>query len=272
MPEVSDIWIKLNYWYLNNRRDLTRWWAIVLLGADLILVAFVVTNGISALVGYGVVDKWVSEIGSSRVIGADATSRNFPKDVTVASLESVSDGKGKMIYALTLENTNPFWSLKSASVTVTGSSETTDSRDISIPAGETRIVLLSGSVGANATAQFETTIWQRTPKNKLPELPLTFTPAEHRFVTVQGTSGLQAVSQVKTTITNSSLYTIHNMKVVVVVRNGTQLVNAKQFYVEDLKQREVRELTFQFPNTLGQFSAISFFPEVDVLDSQNIQI
>jgi len=272
MPEVSDIWIKLNYWYLNNRRDLTRWWAIVLLGVDLILIAFVVTNGISALVGYGVVDKWVSEVGASRVIGADATSRNTPKDVTVSSLESVADGKGKMIYALTLENTNPFWSLKSALVSVTGSSETIDPRDISVPAGETRIVLLSGSAGANVTAQFEGAVWQRTPKKKLPELPLTFTPAEHKFVTVQGVSGLQAVSQVTTTVTNSSLYTINNMKVVVVVRNGSQLVNAKQFYVENLAQREVRELTFQFSNTLGQFSAITFFPEVDVLDSQNIQI
>jgi|GEM_PF-5846414 len=273
MAEVSDIWIKLNYWYLNNRRDLTRWWAIVLLGLDLILVAFVVTNGISALIGHSVTDKWISEIGSSRMVSAEATTRNTPKDIEIASLESVADGKGQFIYLATLQNPNTFWSVKSVTLEVSGESGTTDSRQTLIPAGETRVVLFGGSAGANAQLNMTDMKWERTPKSKLPEILLDFTQAQHNFVTAQSTSGnLRAISQVTTTVTNNSLYTIKSIKVVVVARNGNNLVSAKQFFVENLEQRESRDLVFQFPNAIGQFSSITFYPEVDILNSKNLEI
>jgi len=272
MPEVSDIWIKLNYWYLNNRKDLTRWWGLLLLGADLILIAFVITNGISALVGYGTVDKWVSEMGSSRVIGAEVTFRNIPSALTVTSIESVADGRGQMLYVGIIKNPNTFWAAQTVQFSFTSAQGTTDSKETFILADEERVVLMSGNIGTNPTTEFGDISWKRTPKAKLPEVQLDFSEGEHKFVAVQGTGGAQAVSQVTTTVTNLSLYKIKDLKVIVVVRNGDTLVNAKQFFVENLTQREVRELTFQFPSALGQFSSIVFYPEMNILDSSTLDI
>jgi hypothetical protein len=273
MPEVSDIWIKLNYWYLNNRRDLTRWWGLLLLGADLILIAFVVINGISSLIGHRTADAWVSEMGTSRIVGSEVTSRNTPSALTVTSIESVSDGKGQMLYVGIIKNPNTFWSAERVQFSFASSQETTDLKETFILAGEERVVLVSGNIGANPTMQFGDVFWKRTPATSLPELQLDFSDAQHKFVTVHGTSGsAQAVSQVTTTVTNNSLYKVKDLKVIVVVRNGDTLVNAKQFFVENLMQREVRDLTFQFPSALGQFSSISFYPEVNILDSSTLDI
>jgi len=272
MPEVSDIWIKLNYWYLNNRRDLTRWWGLLLLGADLILIAFVVINGIAALVGYGTVDKWVSEMGSSRIVGAEVTSRNIPSALTVPSIESVADGKGQMLYVAIIKNPNRFWSAQTLQYTFSSTQGSIDPKETFLPAGEERVVLASGNIGTTPTMEFSSVVWKRTPTANLPEVPLVFSEGQHKFVTVQGAGSAQAVSQVTTTVTNNSLYTIKDLKVVVVVRNGAALVNAKQFFVENITQRENRELTFQFPSALGQFSNILFYPEVNILDSSTLDI
>lgn len=272
MPEVSDIWIKLNYWFLNNRKDLKRWWVMMLLGLDLFLIVYVVFNGVITAVTYRKTNALIEQIGTSRVLGEEVFARSNPQDIAVENVTSIERGDGQFLHVVTLGNPNRTWTAAQYFFTIEGPEGSTTEKEAFIPPNENQILLVTGSTGGQGQVVGTRTSWMRTPPETLPHVPIEFGAGIHRYITAQSPTSPRLVSQVTTTVTNASLYDIGVFKGIVVAKNGAAIVGAQQFFVENLDSRESRELSIVFLDALPSFTSIEFHSEVDILDSTNLRI
>ena len=80
------------------------------------------------------------------------------------------------------------------------------------------------------------------------------------------------VSQIATTVRNGSMYRINTLKIVAVVRNGTELVGVQQVFVDNLRANEERPVLVEFIDMLPAFTSIELSTEIDVLDPNTLQV
>lgn len=264
MPEVSDSWIKLNYWYLNNRRELTRWWVLLFAVLDIFLFVYVVTNIVLSFFSFSKERAYIATIANDRMVALTERERNVPKDLVVKSVESVELASGKKLYLATIKNDNAYWSIRSVSYVFSGSSKS-DSKTTFLLPQEERQLVFTGDIGTNPSLVVSDTEWNRSPARSLPAISVTFAAAKHGLISAQTNGPIRVVSEVTTSVTNASLYSIKSMKGTLVVRNGNELVNAWQFFIDNLKPSETRPLTIQFNEALGQFTSLTFYPEINTL-------
>lgn len=272
MPEVSDIFIKLNYWYLNNRRDLKRWWVLLLIALDIFLVVFVATNGVVAAFSYKQADEWINEIGTSRVLATTEFSRISPQPLDLGQVESFTDSLSNTISLSVVTNKNALWSAEKVIYTFIGSEGESAERTAVLVPQATTVFLSTSDVGSDQEVNIKSITWRRSPVDSLPVIPITFTDGEHTTVITPDAGGAKAISQIATTITNNSLFTVKETRVVVLVRKGSTLVAAKQVFVDNLTSREARDLSIQFSGPLPQFDTIIFFSDIDIFDPNMLEV
>jgi hypothetical protein len=266
MPDVSDTWIKLNYWFLTYRKDLTRWWVMLLIGFDVFLIVLVVANGILLLTGYAKTNSLVAEIASSRVLTIDAQQRNSPKSLDIHPVQVSGLVDNKNLYVAFVSNNNLLWSVASLDYAFEGSGGASESRTTFLLPNENRILFFSGALGDSARLVVGIPQWKRTPKSQLPEVTVTYTPGSHSMVTVRNQGSVKLVSQVATTATNTSLYSIKSARGVAIIKNGDTVVGAQQFFLDNMKSKESRDITIQFAEALPSFTSIEFSSEINTLD------
>lgn len=272
MPEVSDIWIKLNYWFLGNRRDLKRWWVILLLALDIFLVVFVATNGVVTAITYKQVGSWIEDIQNSRVIAQDSYARITPQPLTNTGVETYVDENGNTLAVAVVTNPNQLWAAQEVRYLFVGpTGETAERSLVLVPQGSS-VFMANSDVGPNPELKIVSINWKRVPAEKLPNVSLSFTQGVHNTVLIPNTSGTKAISQITTTLSNASLFSIREVKGVVLVRHGSTLVSAKQFFVDAVSSREERDITIQFSEALPQFDSIIFFSEIDIFDPNMLEV
>lgn len=264
MPDVSDSWIKLNYWYLNNRRQLSRWWVLMFAVGDIFLFVFVVTNIAVSFFSFSKERSYISDIANNRMVALAQQKRNEPKSLITQSVESALLGTGKRLYLASVKNDNAYWSVKTVSYVFSGTSKSDPKTTFLLPQEERKLVF-TADIGTSPSLGLSSLEWERTPAHSLPTIVLTFAPAKHSLISAQTSGPIRVVSEVSTAISNTSLYNIKSMKGTLVVRNGNELVNAWQFFVDNLKAGESRPITIQFNEALGQFTSLTFFPEINTL-------
>lgn len=270
MPDVSDRWIKISYWFLSNRKDLTRWWVLLLIAFDIFLLVYVVTNGAITLITYANAQKMVSSIGTSRVISTDVTSRSTPQPIAIIRIDSIPESTASTLVIARIKNPNAGWSAENVTYHFTESGRELESRTTFLLPLEERVLVVSEDITSKPSLTISHVAWKRTPQSTLPKVAVTFSEGLHEFVTTKSGPTQKTISQITTLVTNKSLYGITQLKGIVLVANGQQIVGARQFFIDALKAKEAREVTIQFPDPLPPFTSISFSSEVNTLDPTNL--
>ncbi len=270
LPDVSDRWIKFSYWFLSNRKDLTRWWVLVLIALDIFLVVYTVTNGVLVLVTYPRVQQSIAAIGTSRIVTGDVQTRNTPKPITMVQIDIIPESASSSLVVAHLKNTNTDWTATNVTFHFSSGSSSFESRSTFLLPLEERVVLASEDVTTKPTITIDASTWERTPSSLLPKVPITFSKGAHEFITTKNGSTQKTISQITTTVTNQSLYTVKKLKGTVLVTSGTSLIGARQFFIDALKPNEAHETVIQFPDPLPPFTAIQFVSELNTLDPANL--
>jgi len=244
---------------------------MLLFGADIFLIFFVVWSGITTFWSYQNMKSVVAEIGSARVVGADVKDRNTPKPAITASVESVKQ-ESNYVYLITVSNQNAFWSSPSFSLHLSSGDNVSASRQSFLLPNEKRLVILTGDLGTTPTVSYDSFSWERTPPLSIPNIQIGTMQAQHSFVTVTKQGVRRMVSQITSTVRNQSMYRVQTMKIIAVVRNGAQLVGVQQVFIDDLRANEERPVTIEFVEMLPAFTTIELATEIDALDPDTLQV
>jgi len=271
MPEVSDFWLKLDYWVLNNRSDLKRWWVMVLIGVDIFLILFVIWSGVITFWSYQNMNSYVSEIGKNRIVGKAERERNAPKPATTLAIESIQQQESS-VYLITVTNPNATWSSPMFALHLGQGDQTSSSRESFLAPNDKRLVILTGDLGSAPNVVYDSFVWQRTPPKTIPTINVTVSQGQHSNVSVTKQGERRMVSQIATTVRNGSMYRINTLKIVAVVRNGTELVGVQQVFVDNLRANEERPVLVEFIDMLPAFTSIELSTEIDVLDPNTLQV
>ncbi|MEK7632084.1 MAG: hypothetical protein AAB445_04465 [Patescibacteria group bacterium] len=270
MPDqqVSDLGLKLNYWFLTNRQQLRRWWVLVLIALDLFILTAVITQGLLLLFRYRDAGNVVSNIvATTKDIGKAQTSLT-PIPLVQASPATTPHGLGRYDFSLKLENTNATWL---ANVTVQfagGAKELTPVRVI-LPPKSTRYAMAldvaAPSTGApQASATIVQTTWTRLTGNAIAAIPnVTVKNAvQSQRTLVAGDGGQRVVTQVSGDVVNPGFLGLTGLRVgIILLRNGAT-VGVRSAILSTVAAESITPFSVEWDTIISDATEVLAIPEV----------
>ncbi|MEK7570606.1 MAG: hypothetical protein AAB515_04200 [Patescibacteria group bacterium] len=270
MPDqqVSDLGLKLNYWFLTNRQQLRRWWVLVLIAADLFILTAVITQGLLLLLRFRDPGNAVGRIVAVTQDIGTAQASVTPAALIESSAATTPHGLGRYDFSMKLENPNAGW-LATATVQFSGGAKALPPVRVSIPPKSTRYamaldVAAPESGTPQASAAISSIAWERLVASAVAAIPnVTITNAvQSQRVLVAGDGTQRVVTQVSGNVVNPSFATLAGLRVgVVLLRNGAT-VGVRSAILSTVPAESTTPFSVEWDTVIGDVSEVLAIPEV----------
>lgn len=271
MPDqqVSDLGLKLNYWFLTNRQQLRRWWVLVLLALDVFLLALFLTQGLLLVFRFRDSTNVVSTIAASMAAVGQAQAKIVPTAVAAGGVATTPHGQSRYDFSSRLENTNTTWS---AVVTVQfagGAKPLTPVRVILPPKSVRYAMALNVEGPASAatpvgTMSIPDVTWTRlTPAEAAEQIDVRATNITTGLRTlVTGENQQRTVTQVTGTIVNASFETLDGLRIAVVLTRGGATVGVGSTILSRIEAEQSLPFSVEWDTVIADIQQADVYPEV----------
>lgn len=266
---LSDLGLKLNYWYLTNRQQLRKWWVLVLMAVDIFLLALFLTQGMLLVFRFRDSSNVVATVAASTVAVGQAQAKIAPALITTGIVATTPHGKSRYDFSSRLENTNTTWS---AVVTVqfAGGLKPLPPVLIILPPKNVRYAMALNVEGpANATTPSGTMsitdiTWTRlTPAEvaeKIDVKAVNVTTGLRTLVT--GDNQQRTVTQVTGTIMNSAFVALDGLRVSVVLMRGGATVGVGSTILSHIDAEQSLPFSVEWDTVIANVQQADVYPEV----------
>ncbi|MEK7640091.1 MAG: hypothetical protein AAB424_03080 [Patescibacteria group bacterium] len=266
---LSDLGLKLNYWYLTNRQQLRKWWVLVLMAVDIFLLALFLTQGMLLVFRFRDSSDVVATVVASTSAVGKAQANIAPTPIATGIVATTPHSQSRYDFSSRLENTNTTWS---AVVTVqfAGGVKPLSPVIIILPPKSVRYAMALNVEGpANATTPSGTmtvtdTTWARlTPTEaaeKIDVKPVNVTTGLRTLVT--GENQQRTVTQVTGTIVNSAFVALDGLRVSVVLTRGGATVGVGSTILSHIDAEQTQPFSVEWDTVIANIQQADVYPEV----------
>lgn len=270
MPEISDFWLKINYWSITHLKELKKWWVIVFLAVDIFIAVFALTNTIIYLLTMERDTGLVRDMASNVVDYSGYHQRISPQDIEVQNAVALSQGSKKYDLLAMINNPNANWAVTSLSFVFTSSAgETKESSSFLMP-NESKYLTFLGQTYEKPPSDLKLEIrnikWQRI--KDMASFPVLDFKIENLQIIPLSTSTGENVLKVTADVANASIYGFWQAKFAVILKSGDQVVGINYVTLNEFKAFEKKILISQRSNVQSVTSA-EIKPEINLTDQGN---
>lgn len=266
---LSDLGLKLNYWYLTNRQEFRKWWVLVLMALDIFLLALILTQGLLLVFRFRDSSNVVATIAASTAVVGQAQTKIAPTPIISATVATTPHGQGRFDFSSRLENTNDTWSAV-ATVQFAGGLKPLTPVVVILPPKSVRYAMALNVEGPTATSVPNGTMniadvtWTRlTPSQLAEKIDVKATNVVTGLRTlVTGDNQQRTVTQVTGTIVNSSFVALDGLRVSVVLMRGDATVGVGSTIISHLGAEQSLPFSVEWDTVIADVQKAEVYPEV----------
>lgn len=271
MPDqqVSDLGLKLNYWFLTNRQQLRRWWVIVFIAANLFLLAAVLTQGLLLLFRFRDASNVVSNIVAATQELGTAPATLAPTPLAQATSVTTPHGLGRFDFSLKLDNSNPTW-LATVTVQFTGGAKTLPPVRVVIPPKSTRYAMAldvappTTGTAPQANATISDTSWARLDASAVAAIPTVTVKnlVQGQRTLLSGDGTQRVVTQVTGEVVNESFVALTGLRVAIILTRSGATVGARSAILSTIAPESTTPFSVEWDTIISDATDALAIPEV----------
>jgi hypothetical protein len=267
--QLSDLGLKLNYWYLTNRQQLRKWWVLVLMALDIFLLALLLTQGLLLIIRFRDSSNVVATIVESTTAVGQAQAKISPTPITTGTVATTPHSQSRYDFSSRLENTNAMWS---AVVTVqfAGGLKPLTPVIVILPPKSVRYAMalnVEGPAGATTptgTMSITDVTWTRlTPAEVAEKIDVKATNVTTGLRTLStGDNQQRTVTQVTGTIVNNSFESLDGLRIAVVLTRGGATVGVGSTILSRIAAEQSLPFSVEWDTVITNVEQADVYPEV----------
>ncbi|RJO59409.1 hypothetical protein C4546_02215 [Candidatus Parcubacteria bacterium] len=267
---LSDLGLRINYWFLTNRQQFRKWWVILLLAMDVFILTAVITQGLLLLFRIRDASNIIASVVSSTQKLGESQLKLAPKAVVQSAATVTPHGLGRYDFSVRLENPNENW-LARVTIKFQGGKNDLSPVVVVLPPKSVRYALALDvkPLMENQTPQVSITlpavIWeklsiQEIAKNKIDVKVENLQQSQTILVSGDGTKRL--VSRVIGEIVNSSFYSLNGLRVAIILTRGTETLGVRSAIISKLGPESRADLSVEWDTVLPLADKVEAYPEI----------
>lgn len=272
--DLNTFWLKINYFKLTHVEDLRKWWAIVLVAADVFVLVFCVTNIILYVIDIPRQRHVMQAMAADAVNYQSIREANTPSPLQTVSTAAIPVGNGTYDLVARVKNANTTWAGAVLSYTFTLNGQKTAAiSDFILPDTEKYLVALgikgvsSGSGQVSATFAVDGVQWHRWPDKTLLQRTQFITNAIDFSVSAVVDKSL--VQQVTAQVSNTGYTSFWQARFTVVCWQGGTIVGVGSTRFDQFRSGDTKSLHVAV-NVSSAPSRVEILPDVNILDADNL--
>lgn len=272
MAGFADLNLRLNYWYINHRDQLKKWWMIAFLAFDGIVLVFWVVAAFVARTDGRAVQRQLVERSQASLFSASVRSE-LASPLIVGTPLAVPAGTKTVDLIVELKNPNGPYVAESVHYRFAYGDQALPARQTFLWPEASRYVFESNlPVQAGKTPVFELlgVAWRRP---KQPEIlsQISFKVEQVSFDVSALTTGTppQPAPRVQATMVNDSIHAFREVEVSIAVLDRDRPVAAERVVVDNWQSFAKQTVNAQWVRTIPAGAKVLIIPHVNPLDERN---
>lgn len=276
MPEISDTWLKINYWFLTHKNDLRKWWVIVFLAIDIFFVIFVLTNTLIYLISIPRQDRLFYRMTSQTVSYQTVREKSKPSDLVIEDTQAVPAGYQNIDIIMKVKNPNEKWAAIGVRYKFNVDGNETDIFENFILPKEERFIFgfsveykaPAGSLPRKIEPIIDKINWQRIKDvRKFPDVKFEVNDIDYSFTEV--TEERLKVVNLTASVKNNSIYDFWSARFDIVLYSNSKIIGVNQANIEKFKAFETKEIFSRWTDISENITEAVVTPNVNILDTRN---
>jgi len=265
---LSDLGLKLNYWYLTNRQQFRKWWVLVLMATDIFLFTLILTQGLLLVFRFRDPANVVATIAASTVTVGQAQAQISPTSISAGTVATTPHSQSRYDFSSRLENVNSMWS---AVVTVqfAGGLKPLTPVVVILPPKSVRYAMALNVEGPentppSGTVRIVDVSWTRlTPAEVAEKIDVQATNVTTGLRTlVTGENQRRTVTQVTGTIVNNAFVALDGLRVSVVLTRNGATVGVGSTILSHIDAEQSLPFSVEWDTVISDVQRTEVYPEV----------
>ena len=277
MTDLSDKQLKIGYWWVTHKSQLKKWWVIILLVIDVLIMLFVLFKLILVIAYWSRDSRIPEKMSFSYINFIGYHQSNDPQDIKVIDELALPQSLGTQAVDLIakVENPNQKWASENLQYRFKYGQATSDSLTTYLMPQETKYLLAYGlaseEMGADPKLVIESVNWQRIEQPaKLPLIDLQITDINPQRISLKDATGYSL--RVSAKVTNQSIYSLKKVRFIVLLSSGGRINGFKEISLNNVESFSEREIEVVFKESTYFGTDVEIIPELNLLDEDNFYL
>jgi len=268
---MNDLYLRLSYWFVSHKKSLRKWWVMTLLIIDVILIVYILINGLIISIQSSSYDNMVKEM-SLDFIDNNYRQEAKPGALTIIKKKAIKVGSSKYDYVAEIKNNNLDWGANSFNYKFIDSEgkETEESSSFINPDQKKYIALENVNYDGDDVSKLDLEItnidWKRITNKSLLE-ELNFEVSNEKISKSQTSEGVASI--VTADISNQSFYGFWQVNVPVVILHSDEPIAYDIYRLRNLKSFEDQSISVSWLKNLPLSAEIIIEPHINIFDESN---
>lgn len=274
MAGFADLNLRLNYWFLNHKDQLKKWWIIALLILDGLLLVFWVVAAFAARTDGVAVQRQLLERSKATLFAADVRA-DLASPLGLGTPVAVPSGTNTVDLIVELKNPNGPYVAESVEYRFVYGDQALPVRQTFVLPKTSRFVFESNiplQAGKTPTVNLVSVHWRRPKQGKLLS-QLSFKVDKVSLDVSALTTGTppQSAPKVQATIVNTSIFSFREVEVSIAVLDRDRPVAAERVVVNDWQTFAKQTVNAQWVRTIPAGAKVIVTPQLNPLDERNFR-
>jgi len=273
--EITNLQLKISYWYIKNKLALKNYLAGVLIGISVITFGYCFWQlTIIFVINWNTDQQNIANLPNDLINYSYFHVTQEPQALQISDFEAIA-GQGKYDFVASIKNSNADFAAINIDYQLIAGDQIVAERSGFIMPGEEKYFAFFGidsSKVSNPVLKIAQVQWTRVrgyaalaePRLKFEVTDKVFTPADQ-----SGIKGSLPVSLLDFKIKNNSAYGYWQVGVYMILKSGDKIVGANFLTLEQFKSQETRNVEMRWYEALPQISTIEVVPEVNILNADS---
>lgn len=271
MPQISDLSLKISYWFVSHRQQFRRWWFVGLVAATFLLVVYVAVVLTLYVAGSDRIAKTITATPRT-VLSASFKSSHRPVELSLSTLAVMARGDGRVDLAVRVKNDNVGWAAVMHYVYQYQAEPIASGLTYVGPATTGYLLGFNAALPETVSSEAVTLVLERVEWILVSSRPDAVTPSFLVRETGRASTseGGQPATVVTATILNQAVVGWREVPVAVVITSGDQIVGVNQFIVRTWESLAERVITVQWRRAFPPAVQVNIIPVVNPFDPATI--
>lgn len=272
--KIGDLYLKAGSWFVGHKYFFRKWWVIVILSADLLMIFYIFINGFIFAFERPKYNKMMADMVAGFI------SQTYRQQAKPAGLETlitkaISLGSGNYDLVAKIKNPNEDWGIKTLNYKFTvKDAETKPAESYLLPGEEKYLISQNFSLpDSSALKDLKLEIsdfnWERlTDKKVLADLD--FSVEEKKLTNTISNSGNATLLTAK--VINRSLYDFWKVEVPIVLLSSGEPIAVSNYILRTLTSYESENISVSWLKSLPLSAQIEINPSANIFQASNFMV
>ena len=270
---INDLYLKISSWFVGHKYFFRKWWVIVILTFDLLMIVYIIINSIIFGLEMPKYNKIMTGMSSS-FISQTYRQNSQPQNLIILTTKSISIGTNRYDLVAKIKNPNDDWGIKSFNYKfVVDSEETNEVNNYILPAEEKYIIAQNFTyTDSTALKDIELEIsdieWQRLIDRTMAD-GLDFV-VEDKKLTTSTVSSLQNATVLTAKVINRSFYDFWKVDVPIVLLSSGEPIAVSSYTLRSFTSYQFKDISVSWLKALPLNSEIEINPTINIFQASNL--